>query len=53
VALSAAPFVFGLLIDRIGPPAILLTAGLSLSAFASLLLLRPGAAPAVAPAGND
>ena len=53
VALSAAPFVFGLLLDQIGPPAILLTAGLSLSAFASLLLLRPRAAPAVAPAGND
>lgn len=53
VALSAAPFVFGLLLDRIGPPAILLTGGLSLSAFASLLLLRPRPAPAVAPAGND
>ena len=53
VALSAAPFVFGLLLDRIGSPAILLTAGLSLSAFASLLLLRQRAVPAVAPAGND
>ncbi|HEX6440583.1 MAG TPA: MFS transporter, partial [Stellaceae bacterium] len=53
VALSAAPFVFGLLLDRIGSAAILLTAGLSLSAFASLLLLRPRAGPAVAPAGDD
>jgi MFS family permease len=53
VALSAAPFVFGLLLDHVGPPAILLTAGLSLSAFASLLLLRPRSAAAVAPAGND
>jgi MFS family permease len=53
VALSAAPFVFGLLLDRIGAAAILLSAGLSLSAFASLLLLRPRAAAAAAPAASD
>jgi MFS family permease len=53
VALSAAPLIFGLLLDDVGAAAILLTAGLSLSAFASLLLLRPRPAAAVAPAGDD
>lgn len=53
VALSAAPFVFGLLLDRIGVFAVLLSAGLSLLAFASLLLLRPHPEPAVAAAAND
>jgi len=52
VALAAAPFVFGLLLDRIGPPAILLSAGLSLAAFASLLLLRPRSAAAAAAASD-
>ncbi len=53
VTLSAAPFVFGVLLDRFGASAVLLTAGFSLAAFASLLLLRPGAAAAVAPAASD
>lgn len=53
LALSAAPFLFGLLLDHIGASAILLSAGLSLAAFASLLLLRPRPAPAVAPAASD
>lgn len=41
IALSAAPFLFGLLLDRIGAAAILLSAGVSVAAAASLLLLRP------------
>ncbi len=49
MALSAAPFVFGVLLDRMGVAAMLVSAGLSLAAFASLLLLRPRPAPAVAP----
>jgi MFS family permease len=54
VALSAAPFVFGLLLDTFGPAAILLSAGLSLAAFASLLLLHPRPALiAAAPAASD
>lgn len=51
VALSAAPFIFGLLLEHIGSAAILLTAGLSLSAFASLLLLRPS--PVAVAASGD
>jgi MFS family permease len=53
LALSAAPFLFGLLLDRVGAAAILLTAGLSLAAVASLLLLRPHPAAAVAPLPGD
>jgi MFS family permease len=53
IALSAAPFLFALLLDRIGAAAILLSAGLSLSAFASLLLLRLRPAAAAAPAAGD
>jgi MFS family permease len=53
VALSAAPFLFGLLVDRVGAVAILLSAGLSLAAFASLLRLRAHPAPAVASAAGD
>jgi MFS family permease len=53
VALSAAPFVFGLLLDRVGVLALLLSAGLSLLALASLLLLRPRPASALAAAAND
>jgi MFS family permease len=41
VSQSAAPFLFGLLLDRIGVSAISLSAGLCLAAFGSLLLLRP------------
>jgi hypothetical protein len=52
VALSAAPFVFGLLLDQVGAAALLLSAGLSLAAFASLLLLHPRPAPAGAAADD-
>lgn len=52
VALSAAPFVFGVLLDWIGTFAIAVSAGLSLAAFVSLWLLRPRAGPAVAPASD-
>jgi MFS family permease len=52
LALSAAPFLFGLLLDRIGLLAVLLTVGLNLAAFASLWLLRPRPAPATAIAGD-
>jgi hypothetical protein len=52
VALSAAPFVFGVLIDWIGSFAVVISAGFSLAAFLSLWLLRP-AAPEVAPALSD
>ena len=40
VTQAAAPFLFGLLLDRYGAHAVLLSAGLSLAAAASLLLLR-------------
>jgi MFS family permease len=38
---AAAPFLFGLLLDRIGIGALGLSAGLCLAAFGSLFLLRP------------
>jgi MFS family permease len=38
---SAAPFLFGLLLDRVGIEAVGLTAGICLAAFGSLFLLRP------------
>jgi MFS family permease len=38
---AAAPFLFGLLLDRVGIGAVGLTAGLCLAAFGSLFLLRP------------
>jgi hypothetical protein len=53
VALAAAPFVFGVLLDHVGASAIALSAGLSLAALASLLLLRQRPAPAAAPAASD
>ncbi len=53
IAESTAPLLFGLLIDRIGTAAVAVSAGLCLAAFASLWLLRPRAAPAVAPAASD
>jgi MFS family permease len=53
LALSAAPLVFGVLLDRFGTSAVLLTIGLNLAAFGSLWLLRPGAASAAAPAAGD
>ncbi|HEX3881783.1 MAG TPA: MFS transporter [Stellaceae bacterium] len=48
IAESAAPFLFGLLIGRIGTGAIAVTAGICLAAFASLWLLRVRAAPIAA-----
>ena len=53
VTLSAAPFVFGVLLDWIGIYAVLVSAGFSLAAFASLWLLRPRPAAAAAPAASD
>jgi hypothetical protein len=53
MAESMAPRLFGLLIDRIGTLAVAVSAGLCLAAFASLWLLRPRAAPAVAPAASN
>ena len=41
---SAAPFLFGLLLDRVGIWALGLSAGLCLAAFGSLFLLRPNRA---------
>ena len=41
---SASPFLFGLLLDRVGIGAVGLSAGLCLAAFGSLFLLRPRAA---------
>ena len=38
---SAAPFLFGLLLDQVGIAAVSLSAGLCLAAFGSLFLLRP------------
>jgi MFS family permease len=52
IALSAAPFVFGLLLDRMGARALLVSAAVSVAAFASLLLLRQRSAPVVAAASN-
>jgi MFS family permease len=40
IAESSAPFIFGLLIDRIGTAAIAVSAAICLAAFASLWLLR-------------
>ena len=53
VVVAIAPFVFGVLLDRIGTSAVLVSAGLSLTAFASLWLLRPRPEPATAPAASD
>ncbi len=46
---SAAPFLFGLLLDRVGIGALGLSAGLCLAAFGSLFLLRPRDAVAASP----
>ncbi len=46
---AAAPFLFGLLLDRVGLGAVGLSAGLCLAAFAALFLLRPRAAVAAHP----
>lgn len=48
LAESAAPFVFGLLIDRIGTAALAVSAGICLAAFASLWLLQATTATASA-----
>jgi MFS family permease len=48
IAESSAPFIFGLLIDRIGTAAIAVSAGICLAAFASLWLLQTSPAPAPA-----
>jgi predicted MFS family arabinose efflux permease len=53
LALSAAPLLFGVLLDRFGLRAMLLTAGLNLAAFATLWLLRPRPAAVAAPAASD
>jgi MFS family permease len=53
LALSAAPLLFGVLLNDIGAMAVLISAGLSLAAFASLWLLPARPAAAVVPAGND
>jgi MFS family permease len=46
---AASPFLFGLLLDRIGIGAVGLSAGLCLAAFGSLFLLRPRCAAAARP----
>lgn len=48
IAESAAPFLFGLLIDRIGTASIAVSAGLCLTACASLFALRARATPGAA-----
>jgi hypothetical protein len=53
LAVAAAPFLFGLLLDRVGIFAVLLTVGLNLAAFASLWLLRPRPSPAPLPAAGN
>ena len=53
LSVAAAPFLFGLLLDRIGVFAVLLTVGLNLAAFASLWLLRLKPAARVAAAVSD
>jgi hypothetical protein len=53
LAVAAGPFLFGLLLDRVGVFAVLLTVGLNLSAFASLWLLRPHRAAALTAAASD
>ena len=52
LTLSAAPFLFGLLLDRIGLVAVLLTVTLNLAAFGSLWLLRSRPVAVEAVAGN-
>jgi MFS family permease len=46
---AASPFLFGLLLDRVGIGAVGLSAGLCLAAFGSLFLLRPRRAVAANP----
>ncbi|MGH7096888.1 MAG: MFS transporter [Stellaceae bacterium] len=49
---STAPFLFGLLMAQIGAHAVVLSAGLCLSASAALLLLRARTAPSAQPAAT-
>ncbi|MBV8493688.1 MAG: MFS transporter [Alphaproteobacteria bacterium] len=53
LSVAAAPFLFGLLLDRVGVLAVLLTVGLNLMAFASLWLLRQRLATGVARAAGN
>ncbi len=53
VVLAAAPFVFGLLLDRMGAAALTVSAGLSVVALAVLLLLRPEPEAESAAAAGD
>jgi MFS family permease len=53
IAEASAPLLFGLLLDRIGVNAVLVSAALCLAAFASLLLLRVRPAASPAPAASD
>ena len=53
VTVAVAPFVFGVLLDWIGTFAVMISASLSLAAFASLWLLRPRPVPASVPAASD
>jgi MFS family permease len=46
---ASSPFLFGLLLDRVGIEAVGLSAGLCLAAFGSLFLLRPRCTVAVRP----
>ena len=46
---AASPFLFGVLLDRVGNEAAGLSAGLCLAAFGSLFLLRPRCAVAARP----
>ncbi|MGH7030090.1 MAG: MFS transporter, partial [Stellaceae bacterium] len=50
---STAPFLFGLLLGRVGVGAVWLTAGLCLAAFASLFALRSRTLPVVDPVVSD
>jgi MFS family permease len=52
VAESAAPFLFGLLVDRIGTAALAVSGGLCVAAFGSLWLLRARPIAQTAPAGE-
>jgi hypothetical protein len=47
---AASPLVFGLLIDRMGIGVLAIAAGLSLSAFFALLLLKARSAATAVPA---
>jgi hypothetical protein len=50
---SVAPFLFGLLLDRYGASAVMLSAALSLTACLSLFLMRTRTSSAVASAATN